>query len=211
MNAKNGSGGSHNTVSSKAPLRGAVVIGAASEAELIERLRTINKEAEAGRVPATAPPSQPDLRAGERIAIDYADATELAAKSAGALKAFTANQPLMWKALRAQGVFRGRGPATKVAFLYTGQGSQYVNMLKPLRALEPIVADTFAEADQIMRPLLGKPLSEFIFVDGKNNGAVEKAENDLRQTAITQPAVLATDLALTRLLAAYGILSLIHI
>ena len=32
-----------------------------------------------------------------------------------------------------------------------------------------------------------------------------QAEEDLRQTAITQPAVLATDLALTRLLAAYGI------
>ena len=32
-----------------------------------------------------------------------------------------------------------------------------------------------------------------------------KAEEDLRQTAITQPAVLAIDLALTRLLAAYGI------
>ena len=32
-----------------------------------------------------------------------------------------------------------------------------------------------------------------------------QAEEDLRQTAITQPAVLATDLALTRLLDAYGI------
>ena len=35
--------------------------------------------------------------------------------------------------------------------------------------------------------------------------AVAKAEEDLRQTAITQPAVLAIDLALTRLFAAYGI------
>ncbi len=32
-----------------------------------------------------------------------------------------------------------------------------------------------------------------------------QAEEDLRQTAITQPAVLATDMALTRLLDAYGI------
>ena len=111
----------------------------------------------------------------------------------------------MWKALRAQGIFRGHGPAPKVAFLYPGQGSQYVNMLKPLRAAEPIVAETFAEADRIMTPLLGKPLSEFIFVDKADADAVAKAEDDLRQTAITQPAVLATDLALTRLLAAYGI------
>ena len=39
----------------------------------------------------------------------------------------------MWRALRAQGVFLGRGAPAKVAFLYTGQGSQYVNMLAELR------------------------------------------------------------------------------
>ena len=92
-----------------------------------------------------------------------------------------------------------------MAFLYTGQGSQYVNMLEPLCAAEPIVAETFAEADRIMTPLLGKPLSEFIFVDQTDADAVAKAEEDLRQTEITQPTVLAIDLALTRLLAAYGI------
>ena len=81
-----------------------------------------------------------------------------------------------------------------MAFLYTGQGSQYVNMLQALRAAEPIVAETFAEADRAMTPLLGKPLSEFIFVDGTDADAVAKAEEDLRQTAITQPAVIATDL-----------------
>ena len=86
-------------------------------------------------------------------------------KPAKALKASKPNQPAIWKALRAQGIFRGHGPAPKVAFLYTGQGSQYVNMLQPLRAAEPIVAETFAEADRVMTPLLGKPLSEFIFVD----------------------------------------------
>ena len=67
------------------------------------------------------------------------------------------------------------------------------------------MADTFAEADRIMTPLLGKPLSEYIFVDHADADAVAKAEEDLRQTEITQPAVLAIDLALTRLLAAYGI------
>ena len=39
-----------------------------------------------------------------------------------------------------RGVFIGRGPAPKIAFLYTGQGSQYVNMLRELRGHEPIVA-----------------------------------------------------------------------
>ena len=196
---------SSSAFSYKAPLRGALVIGAASEAALVERLRIVEKDAKAGQAPAPAAPAESDLRAPERLAIDYADTTELATKAASALKALTANQPAMWKALRAQGVFRGHGPAPKVAFLYPGQGSQYVNMLKPLRAAEPIVAETFAEADRTMTTLLGTALSEFIFVDKADADAVAKAENHLRQTAITQPAVLATDLALTRLLAAYGV------
>ena len=189
----------------KAPLRGALVIGAASEALLVERLRVVEKDAKAGRAPAITAPAASDLRAPERLAIDYANAAELADKAGNALKALAANQPAVWKAVRAQGIFRGHGPAPKVAFLYTGQGSQYANMLKVLRATEPIVADTFAEADRVMTPLLGKPLTEFIFVDQADANAVAKAEEDLRQTEITQPAVLAIDLALTRLLAAYGI------
>ncbi len=204
MNAENVSRAS-SLSSYKAPLRGALVIGAASEAALIERLRAVEKDAKAGKAPAPFAPAESDLRASERVAIDYVDAAELAAKAGSALKALAANQPAVWKALRAQGIFRGQGPAPKVAFLYTGQGSQYANMLKLLRATEPIVAETFAEADRIMTPLLGKPLSKFIFVDHEDADAIAKAEEDLRQTEITQPAVLAIDLALTRLLAAYGI------
>ena len=56
-----------------------------------------------------------------------------------------------------------------------------------------------------MTPLLGKPLTEFIFVDPNDAKAVAKAEEDLRQTEITQPTVLAIDIGITRLLAAYGI------
>ncbi len=198
----------------KTPLRGLLVTGAASEAELAERLHTTQTAAEAGRTPAgskgapegsPSAPSEADLRAPERIAIDYGNAAELADKCAKALKALASNQPAAWKALRAQGIFRGHGPAPKVAFLYTGQGSQYVNMLRSLRAAEPIVAATFEEADRVMTPILGKPLSEYIFVDPADTAAVARAEEDLRRTAITQPAVLATDLAMTRLLEAYGI------
>ena len=189
----------------KSPLRGALVIGATSEGDIIDRLRAAEKDAKSGIVPAPSAPAEADVHAPERLAIDYADAADLSAKAASALKAFAANQPAIWKALRAQGIFRGHGASQKVAFLYPGQGSQYVNMLKPLCDSEPIVAEVFAEADRVMMPLLGKPLTDFIFVDRGNDEVVAKAEDDLRQTAITQPAVLAADLALTRLLAAYGI------
>src|SRR5579864_2971515 len=189
----------------KQPLRGALVIGAALDSVLAERLRAVMKDAQVGITPAPAAPAEADLRASERLAIDYVDAVDLADKAAKALKALAANQAVVWKALRAQGIFRGQGPAPKVAFLYTGQGSQYVNMLRALRDTAPIVAQTFAEADRVMIPLLGKPLTDFVFVDQDDANAVAKCDEDLRQTAITQPAVLAIDLALTRLLAAYGI------
>ncbi len=205
MNTKGSSSLPPSSSSYKAPLRGALVIGASSPAQIAERLRAIETEAKAGRAPALSAPSVSDLFAPERIAIDYGNAAELSVKAASAIKALAADQPPMWKALRAQGIFRGKGPAPKVAFLYTGQGSQYVNMLRELRAAEPIVAETFAEADRVMSPLLGKPLTDFIYVDAKDEAAVTRAEYDLRQTEITQPAVLATDLSLTRLLAAYGI------
>ena len=136
-------------------------------------------------------PADSDLRAPQRLALDYADAADLADKAAKALRALAADQAAAWKALRAQGIFRGHGPAPKVAFLYTGQGSQYVNMLRPLCAAAPLVAETFAEADRVMTPLLGKPLSEFIFVDQDDSAAVARAEEDLRQTAITQPPAVA--------------------
>jgi malonyl CoA-acyl carrier protein transacylase len=189
----------------KVPLRGALVVGADSESALAARLQATEKEARAGGRPAPTIPNEADLRAPERIAIDYANASELADKAASAIKALTMNQPAVWKALRPQGIFRGRGPAPKIAFLYPGQGSQYVNMLKPMLEMEPLVAETFAEADRVMTPILGKPLTEFIFVDSEDAEAMARAEDTLRQTAITQPAVLAVDLALTRMLGAYGI------
>src|SRR5271165_3691040 len=205
MHSKSATPGVTGEISRKAPLRGALVVGASSDAELAERLRSIQKAAAAGNAPSPIAPADSDLLAPERIAIDYANAADLADKSAKALKALQANQPAIWKALRPQGIFRGQGAAGKVAFLYTGQGSQYVNMLEQLRTGEPIVAELFTEADRIMTPLLGKPLNEFIFVDPTNAEAVAKAEEDLRQTEITQPTVLTIDLALTRMLATYGI------
>jgi acyl transferase domain-containing protein len=189
----------------KAPLRGAVVAGGDSEADVAAQLTRIRDRAAAGEAPAIAPPD-PDLTtASVRVAIDYGSNAELADKAGKAVQALTTRAPELRRMLRSRGVFIGHGPAPKTAFLYTGQGSQYVNMLREIRAAEPIVAQTFAEADEVMTPLLGKPLTSYLFVDRDDQAAVTQAEGQLLQTEITQPAVLATDIALTRLLGAYGI------
>ncbi len=94
----------------------------------------------------------------------------------------------------------------KVAFLYTGQGSQYANMLAELRRREPVVAELFEEADAIMAPLLeGRRLSDIVFADPADPDAMARAEEELRRTEIQQPAVITVDTALTRLLGEYGI------
>ncbi len=190
----------------KAPLRGAAVLGATTPRDLASRLEALEGEARAGTVPPRQAPAAADLGARERVAIDFGSAAELAEKAALARRALAAEPSpqaaAAWKALRARGIFRGAGAPAKVAFLYTGQGSQYANMLCTLRATEPIVRDTFAEADRIMQPLLGRALSDVIFVAPAEMATAEAA---LRETEITQPAVMTVDLALTRLLEAYGV------
>ena len=90
---------------------------------------------------------------------------------------------------------------TKIAFLFPGQGSQYAWMLHDLADRFPVVRDTFDEADRVLAGLIDKPLSEYIF----SEEGTERAEDYLRQTKITQPAVLTADIAVFRLLTSLGV------
>ncbi len=199
------SGGSASARAPKTPLRGALVVGGDSASDVARRLREITVRAEAGEAPAFEPPRVEDLRAPVRVAIDFGDAADLADSASKAIAALEEDNDGRWRALRNKGVYFGTGPAGKVAFLFTGQGSQYVGMLEGLRAREPMVAATFDEADAAMAAALHGPLSKRIFVDGGDEEAVRAAEEDLKQTAVTQPAVLAVDTALSRLFAEYGV------
>ena len=189
----------------KAPLRGALVVGDTDAATVAARLRAIGEETGKGIAPPIEPPKEADLRAPYRVAIDYGDAAELADRTDKAVKAIEADNEALWKALRNSGIFHGAGNPGMVAFLYTGQGSQYLNMLETLRDTEPIVTEMFAEADRVMEPVLGKPLSDYIYVSSDDPEALAKADVELRATEVTQPAVLAVDEALSRLMDAYGI------
>ncbi|MCB9283736.1 MAG: SDR family NAD(P)-dependent oxidoreductase [Lewinellaceae bacterium] len=189
----------------KKPLRGAFVRGGSSLDNLVEILEAELPKIQGGYCPDLDLPDEKDLKAPHRLAVDYSNAEELASKLERALKALKSDKPGGWRVLNAKGIFYGKGKPGKVAFLFTGQGSQYVNMLDELRKVEPIVAETVAQADKVMKPLLGKPITEFIYVDGADAAKVEEAEEQLKQTEITQPAVLTVDTSLSRLMQAYGI------
>lgn len=91
-----------------------------------------------------------------------------------------------------------------LAFVFTGQGSQYVGMGLALAERFPVVAATFAEADAVMTPLLGQSLTSLLRPDPAMPQGAQ--EDRLRQTEISQPATLTVDVAILRLLAAYGVL-----
>jgi malonyl CoA-acyl carrier protein transacylase len=91
----------------------------------------------------------------------------------------------------------------KLAFCFTGQGSQYLNMGLDLAEKYPIVANTFKEADEILTPILGRPITDYIRWSGGDDR--EEREEVLKQTEYSQPATLTVDIAILRLLAAYGV------
>jgi malonyl CoA-acyl carrier protein transacylase len=108
--------------------------------------------------------------------------------------------------LATKGAFLGSGaPAGKVAFLFPGQGCQYPNMLRDVAERHAVVRATFEEADRVLAPLLGRRLTDILFVDPADATAVERAEAALRETETTQPAILAADVAMLRLLESLGL------
>ncbi len=190
--------------SAKMPLRGILAIGAPTPKALKDKIDAIYQKVEGGWTPPIAPPDPNELAQPERVVIDFGNHDELLDRLKKAQKAAGFDSPAAWKSLQAQGVFRGSGPKPgKIAFLFPGQGSQYVNMGRELLS-EPAFAEVIKEGDAVMTPILGKPLTSYIYVDANDPDALKKAEYDLMQTAITQPAMLMLDAALCRLLKEYG-------
>ncbi|MFW5966088.1 MAG: type I polyketide synthase, partial [Persicimonas sp.] len=138
-----------------------------------------------------------------RLAVSYDSEEALEKKVKRTRRAFERGRG--WRILANQGIFlKDEETGGDIAMLFPGQGTQYIGMLGDLRDRFEVIDETFNEADRIMKPILGRPLTDFIFPE-QSDLTEEEARERLRQTEVTQPAVLTVNTALLRLLDQFSI------
>ena len=86
----------------------------------------------------------------------------------------------------------------RVAFLFTGQGSQYVGMGQELYQTQPAFRNVLEHCDRLLRPYLDRPLLSVLY-------PAPGESSPLDETAYTQPALFALEYGLAELWKSWGI------
>jgi acyl transferase domain-containing protein len=99
------------------------------------------------------------------------------------------------------GVIRGETRSDdrlKVAFLFTGQGSQYAGMGRRLYETAPSFRRTLEQCAELLRPHVDRPLLSVLYPAAGDEGLID-------QTRYAQPALFAVEYALAELWRSWGV------
>ncbi|MEK7722005.1 MAG: acyltransferase domain-containing protein, partial [Elusimicrobiota bacterium] len=192
----------------------AVTFTGATPAEAINQARAaaegaISQWPETYPLSAFAQPLQMKLKAAWGVSIVARSPKDLMEKvsflAANAKDETWIAPPLNFKLKGVYTFKTGRNNA-KVGLLFPGQGSQYVDMMRDLAAKYAIVQATFNEADVILEKMTGLRLTEVLWSrPGESREDLTKREDAIKQTQLTQPAMLTADIAMYRLFKEFGI------
>ena len=99
---------------------------------------------------------------------------------------------------------RNQLEASKVAFLFTGQGAQYVDMGRQLYETQPTFRAVLERCDALLQPYLEHSLLSLLYPTSADM-ASDTTSALIHQTAYTQPALFALEYALAELWRSWGI------
>ncbi|MFN6560833.1 MAG: SDR family oxidoreductase [Nostoc sp. ChiSLP01] len=89
-----------------------------------------------------------------------------------------------------------------VVFMFSGQGSQYVNMGRELYQTEPTFREHIDLCSEILKPHLGFDLQSVLYPQEQ---LAQQAAEQLKQTAIAQPALFAIAYSLAQMWMSWGV------
>ncbi|MFW7378756.1 MAG: SDR family NAD(P)-dependent oxidoreductase [Oligoflexus sp.] len=107
------------------------------------------------------------------------------------------------------GIYYGSGDKSgSIAFIFSGQGSQYLDMLRPLAIQYPEMIDSLQLANRVwaeQNPEADRRLSDYIYSPARFDKSRSDLEAELKNTAVAQPAIGAVSAGLLKVLEGFGV------